>query len=192
VGESGDRKSEVDRISSQPIKDWEKILTAQYNAEVKTYKNKLEARKLQISIISKTTKDPKKVNSVFLDVDEEPQSPMQPIIFVEEPSYEALVKLFAVSQPSLGLFSDEGGRLFGGYGMKPENILKTASGLSNMIDGKEITRSRAGEGSFVLYGRRLSLHVMIQPVVLFQIASNQILRDQGLFLIDASLPFLNH
>lgn len=180
VGESGGRKSEVDKISLEPIRIWQKMLCCQYQSDFQKYKSEIESRNLKIKAISSNRSNSNNVDTALRELGEEPQPPMKPIIVVEEPTYEGLVKLFAVSQPSLGLFSDEGGRLFGGYGMQADNLLKTASGLSNMIDGKEISQCRAGDGSLILYGRRLSLHVMIQPIVFNQIASNPILRHQGL------------
>ena len=80
----------------------------------------------------------------------------------------------------MGLFSDEGGRFLGGYGMDQQNVLKTAAGLSELWDGSPVTRTRSGEGSTVMYGRRLSLHLMIQPVVSNKIFDSKLLMDQGL------------
>jgi hypothetical protein len=73
------------------------------------------------------------------------------MFITEEPTYEGLVKLLMVGQPSIGLFTDEGGRLIGGYGMNTENQLKTASGLCELWDGKRITRVRGGDGASILY-----------------------------------------
>ena len=42
-----------------------------------------------------------------------PLPPLKPILTTEEPTYEGLVKLLLVGQPSMGLFSDEGGRFLG-------------------------------------------------------------------------------
>jgi hypothetical protein len=38
--------------------------------------------------------------------------------------------MVAAGQPSLGLFSAEGGQFIGGHGMNEDNKLKTAAGLS--------------------------------------------------------------
>lgn len=80
----------------------------------------------------------------------------------------------------MGIFSDEGGRIVGGHAMNSDNALKTACGLSNLWDGKPLTRVRKSEGSKIFYGRRLSMHLMIQPVVLRQLLGNEILVGQGL------------
>ena len=109
----------------------------------------------------------------------------------DEPTLEGLEQLLERGQPSAGIFSDEGGRLIGGHAMNSDNALKTACGLSSLWDGKPLTRVRKGEGSKILYGRRLAVHLMIQPVVLMQLLSNEMLMGQGLLsrcLFSAPLP----
>ena len=106
-----------------------------------------------------------------------PTPPLDPVLLVEEPTYEGLVKLLQLGQPSLGLFSDEGGRLLGGHGMSQENQLKTGVGLCELWDGKRISRVRSGDGAHLIYGKRVSMHIMIQPVLtarLFSTISSQV------------------
>ena len=68
----------------------------------------------------------------------------------------------------------------GGHGMNKDNILKTAAGLSNLWDGKSISRVRAGDGASLLAGRRVSMHLMAQPNVAQMMLSNPLLLHQGL------------
>jgi hypothetical protein len=70
--------------------------------------------------------------------------------------------------------------MLGGYSMSEENMLKTACGLSNLWDGKQITRIRGEDDNLLLYGRRLSMHLMIQDVVLSSVLKNEVLVGQGL------------
>ena len=94
-----------------------------------------------------------------------PRAPWEPTLLIQEPTYEGLIKAFLKGYPSIGLFADEGGRLIGGHAMNADNILKTAAGLSELWDGKRITRVRASDETALLYDRSLSLHLMVQPVV---------------------------
>ena len=64
--------------------------------------------------------------------------------------------------------------------MNNDNALKTAAGLSGLWDGKPISRVRAGDGSSLLVGRRLSLHLMVQPNIAQMMLSNSMLVEQGL------------
>jgi hypothetical protein len=83
-------------------------------------------------------------------------------------------------QPSIGVFSDEGGQFIGGHGMNDENRLKTAGAFCNIWDGKPVKRIRAGDGTVILPGRRVSVHLMAQPSVANVMLSNRMFEDQGL------------
>jgi hypothetical protein len=86
-----------------------------------------------------------------------------------------------LSQPSLGLFSDEGGQFFSGFGMSSDNKVKTASALSKLWDGSAINRTRAGAGpSRTYWGKRLTCHLMIQIRIAERVLSDQEMRSQGL------------
>ena len=97
-----------------------------------------------------------------------------------EPTIEGLVKVFAKGWPSLGLFSDEGGMFIGGHGMTPEAKLRTASTLSRLWDGSPIDRVRSGDGAAILPGRRLAMHLMVQPNVAALFLADGLLAEQGL------------
>lgn len=172
VAESGDRKSGTDKIALKPIHDWQKMLFNTYREENKTF---IKRKELWECKKKDWMKNPSK--GVFNE--EAPSEPLHPLVLVEEPTYEGIIKYLAVGQPSIGLFSDEGGRFFGGHAMNSDNQIKTMAGLSSLWDGKEVSRLRGGDGNMLLYGRRLSMHLMIQEVVLEQLMNNQMVECQG-------------
>jgi hypothetical protein len=179
AAESGDRKSAVDNIVLKPIRDYEKMLYKGCIEEKQRYKNKLDAWKKQRELVMRSYESDI-LESELNKMDFEPPRPLEPYLLLEEPSYEGLIKLLAIGQPSVGLFSDEGGRMFGGYAMGKDNLLKTACGLSSLWDGgKPITRIRGGDENLLLYGRRFSSHLMIQEIVLANILKNELLIGQG-------------
>jgi hypothetical protein len=92
-----------------------------------------------------------------------PTAPLEPILTCTEPTFGGLCKLFAVGHPSLGIFATDGGHFIGGHGMSDDNKLRTATGLSPVWDGDPICRVRAGDGPYVLPGRRSAVHLMVQP-----------------------------
>ncbi|MCH9625152.1 MAG: hypothetical protein S4CHLAM123_03210 [Chlamydiales bacterium] len=69
--------------------------------------------------------------------------------------------------------------MFGGFSMNKEELLKTAAGLSSFWDGKPSTRVRAKGESIILYGKRFSLHLMMQESVFNRVFSNELLKTQG-------------
>ena len=96
-----------------------------------------------------------------------------------EPTFEGLCRYMVHGQPSIGIFSAEGGQFVGGHGMREENKLKTASAFSELWDGTDIKRVRGGDGVIILPGRRVCMHLMIQPVVARIFLTDQLLADQG-------------
>lgn len=64
--------------------------------------------------------------------------------------------------------------------MSEEAKLRTAAGLSSTWDGEPIKRVRAGDGTTVLVGRRISMHLQAQPDVATIMLADRLLLDQGL------------
>ncbi|MCH8843551.1 MAG: DUF3987 domain-containing protein [SAR324 cluster bacterium] len=161
VGKSGERKSSVDEVALGPHQKWQKSLIENHAQEKEDYAHALEE--------SKKSGD-----------SEKPTPPLEAIFISHEPTYEGLVKLFDKGQPSMGLFAHEGGRFIGGHGMKIENQLAMVSGLSEFWDGSPITRVRVKDGATYLFGRRLSMHLLIQPSVAQMFLGNHLNIDQGI------------
>jgi hypothetical protein len=109
----------------------------------------------------------------------EPAAPPSAERVVTEPTYEGLTRLFAIGQPALGIFSDEGGQFLGGYAMSADNRQKTLAALNDLWQGNPIRRTRQGEGSFTLYGRRLAVHLMVQPGVARAFMADPMTADTG-------------
>jgi hypothetical protein len=78
------------------------------------------------------------------------------------------------------LSSDEGGKILGGYAFSQQNQLAFAAAFSNLWDGKDINKVRAGSGSSNFAGRRVSLHLSIQPMIAQKLFANEDIKDQGL------------
>ena len=89
------------------------------------------------------------------------------------------MKLLAAGQLSIGIFSAEGGQFVSGHAMRDEARLHTAATLSDLWDGSTIKRIRAGDAPLTLTGRRVSLHLMMQPDVSARLLSDRGLLDQG-------------
>ena len=65
--------------------------------------------------------------------------------------------------PALSIFPNEGGRFLGGHAMNSDNRQKTLAALNDLWQGNPIRRARQGDGSFTLHGRRLAVHLVVQP-----------------------------
>ena len=64
--------------------------------------------------------------------------------------------------------------------MKDENQTGTITGLSKCWDGDTFKRIRAVEGNHTIAGKRLALHLMMQPIVAEALLENKLNQQQGL------------
>lgn len=178
IAESGERKSAVDRWAMAGHKEFQKQLYVRYQQDLQTYD-------IEMEVYDNNRKEQTKKGSghglkAALSELIEPVKPIQPIIFPGDPTFEGLVKMLAVGQPSAGIFSDEGGGMLGGSAMNEQNRLKTVASLSRIWDGTPIDRVRAGDGASILYDRRCSAHLMMQPRVADSFLNDAISSDQGI------------
>lgn len=172
VARSGERKSTCDGLLMQGLRDHEREEAARHREDVKGWLTRHALWKVQheaaIKSVSKTGKGGKTQTDAEADLralGDEPAAPPSPDRTVTEPTYEGLTRKFAEGMPSLGIFSDEGGQFLGGFAMSSDNRQKTLAALNDLWQGNPIRRTRQGEGSFTLYGRRLAVHLMVQPGV---------------------------
>lgn len=108
-----------------------------------------------------------------------PVEPLKPNLTFQEPTIERLFKFYQAGRPSVGLFTDEGGSFIGGHGMNTDNRLKTIAGYSSLWNGDKLTRMRAGDGTSDYPGRRLSMHVMVQPIIAHPFLADPLVAGQG-------------
>jgi hypothetical protein len=182
VGESGERKSTVDGIALWPVRKREETLRATYDAEHVRYSNENDAwnrQRDQILGDKRKYADKAAKAQALEDLGPAPQPPLVPMLTCPDPTYEGLTKLLQQGYPSVGVFTAEGGQFVGGHAMNADNKLKTSAALSSLWDGEPIRRVRQGDGSLILCGRRVSMHLMLQPGVAASLLSDPVLQDQG-------------
>jgi hypothetical protein len=179
IAASGERKSSCDDKLMATMKEWEREQAKVVAQDRQAWENRHTIWKAQRDAVVAKTKTGK-ANQFDLDaLGPEPTAPPSTDRLVTEPTYEGLTKLFAFGQPSLGLFSDEGGQFLGGFAMSQDNRQKTLAALNDLWMGNAIKRTRQGDGAFTLYGRRLSLHLMVQPVVAYSFMADPLAGDTG-------------
>ncbi|PVZ12613.1 MULTISPECIES: YfjI family protein [unclassified Pseudomonas] len=167
---SGDRKSAVDQVALQAARDWERLQWAAYGQDLKAHRAAMNVA--TASVASKKSKQ--------LELETKPE-PVQPRLLSAEPTIEGLIKDLSLGLPSMGLFSDEGGQFLGGSTMNKDNMLKAITHLSTLWDGSPIDRSRAMPGeSLRAYDRRLSMHLMLQPLLANRLLQDSVAKDQGI------------
>lgn len=178
VAQSGERKSSGDRIVMQPVNDYQRELSDGYREDYGTYRNRLdiwEARRKSILKQAKSEGAPADLDALG----PEPEPPLYPLIVATDPTVEGITRGLATYRPSLGIFSDEGGMFLGGSGMSDDNRQKTVTTLSAFWDGTAINRTRAADGASTHHGKRLSCHLMVQPVVAAGLLGDKMANGQG-------------
>jgi hypothetical protein len=181
VAASGDRKSTADNEALWPVRKREKALKEEFEAEHKEWAISISAYNAEKKKIESDRKmDFDARRRALVDLGPEPERPLHPFLTAPEPTIEGLIKAWATAPASLGIFSAEGGQFIGGHGMSQDNRLKTAAAYSEIWDGHAIKRIRSLDGVSVLFGRRLSMHLMVQHEAAAQFLADPLLRDQGL------------
>jgi Protein of unknown function (DUF3987) len=181
VAATGERKSTVDREALWPVRKREAALREAHDTNALAYANARDAWEAARSTAIKRGKaDGDAIRAALDTLGPAPRAPLLPLLTCPEPTFEGMCKLLAAGQPSVGIFAAEGGQFVGGHGMADDAKLRTAAGLSGLWDGEAIKRVRAVEGSTVLPGRRVSMHLMAQPDVAAIWFNDRLLGEQGL------------
>jgi putative DNA primase/helicase len=173
VAESGERKTAVMKHVLKPFQQKGMKLNEQYNQEMKIYNAKLEGWR----------KEGKKKDAIDLitHYQNEPEKPKSPKLIIKDPTIEGIGKQFKEGYPSIGLFNDEAGQIFGGFSMGKDRTIHGITSFSCLWDGTPFERTKAGEFEATsMYNKRLSASLALQPSIFFEtVWSNQMMTDQG-------------
>lgn len=178
VGESGERKSATDALALRAHRERERALADDFVQELAAHEGEASAHKAAVRRIEGRD-EPDEVRTARKELGPAPPRPLEPWLLLTEPTLEGLQRLYQRGRPSLGLFNDDAGDFVHGYAMSSDNRIKSGAVMSRLWDNGELTRSRGGDGTSKWYGRRLAMHLMIQPVIAEQLLSDRSLLEQG-------------
>jgi len=181
VAESGDRKSTSDDLALGPVKAFERELEDQYGRDRASAALAQaawdEAKREVTQRVKKQGREA--LERAYIELGPRPDGPIEPTIAVRTGTTQGLLRRFSSCRPSLGLMSDEGGSWLGGFGMSDDNRLATITTLSDFWDGATVQILTAGEGFTALRGRRLTFHMMVQPIVAERLLGDEEALGQG-------------
>jgi hypothetical protein len=183
IAESGERKTATDEKAFRPQSDYEKNLRARYEVELSDYNVQNSMWAAQAKAIEKQFKDlgsaGSEAHSKALEkLGPAPKKPLGALIMSSDFTFEGLVRSLTLGQAVYGIIGSEGGQFIGGHGMNEEAKLRTITNLSAAWDGQPIKRVRADEIT-ILFGRRVGMHLMIQPEVAALALCDELLLKQG-------------
>ena len=194
IAKSGERKTASDTLLMAALREFEREQAKAHGLDMERWRNGQAIWKSRRDAIVAEAKKGKgkgdkrdMAEADLVALGPEPAAPASPDRTVTEPTFEGLTRLFAHGQPALGIFSDEGGQFLGGFAMSPDNRQKTLAALNDLWQGNPIRRTRQGEGAYTLYGRRLAVHLMVQPGVARDFHGRP---EDGRYRLPAALPDL--
>lgn len=178
VGDSGERKSGTDKWALWAHREVERADADAYRQAMADHEVALSSHKAAARAAEKG-KDADAIRANLEKLGAAPEPPLAPWLLLPEATLEGLHKLYQSGHGSLGLFNDDAGDFLDGHAMNRDNRTKSAAGFSKLWDSGEFSRIRAGDGAAKFYGRRLSMHVMVQPVIAERLLSDDVLCGQG-------------
>lgn len=155
--ESGDRKSATDVVACAPIEERRRRDARTHAAAMAEHVRKETTRKR-----GKTAEDP----------------PTAQTLIVSKGTTEGLHHLLR-TQSHVGLFSTEGAELIGGHSMREERRSAAIAWLLKGWGGETLDSMTRSDGLSVLLGRRVTLHVLLQPVILRGLIADPLAQGQG-------------
>lgn len=197
IAGSGERKSAADYAFSKATRQWQLEIRKQLEPEIKVaqalyqaWKGEKEGILNQIKRSSHLTDSTEFLKQRLTEViDDEPKIPLLPVLFFEDATQEALASHIAHGWPSSSLWSDEGGIVMGGHGMQT-NSTKFVALLNRLWDGKAFIAHRKTSQSFTVSNRRLTVSLMMQPLILEQmLAKNGGISRQSGFLARSLIAY---
>ncbi|MGB6450167.1 MAG: YfjI family protein [Steroidobacteraceae bacterium] len=179
VAGSGDRKTAADDVALSPVREHMKRMTLSHRAQMQEWERARDSRKLDRTRARREAQSGGEYAAALRDITDGPQ-PRRPWLICSEPTPEGLVRSLADGQYGQGIFTDEGGQFLGGHALSQEAELRTIALLSRAWQGSPLDRVRATDREhLVLYGRRLSMHLLAQPEVATRMLGSSLYRSQG-------------
>jgi hypothetical protein len=181
IGASGERKSAADKWALFKHYEYERAEAEAWRLAMVSHEIEMSAWKVAERIASQSNKarGADMIRKALHDLGAPPEAPLLPYLMMSEPTMEGLHKAFQLGRPGIGLFNDDAGDFLGGRAMSKDNRTKSAAGFSKLWDDGRFDRVRAGDGAAKFYGRRLALHLMVQPIIAESVLSDDVLTGQG-------------
>lgn len=180
IAQSGERKTAADKALGAALGEWERERADAMRDDIKRNGTALDAWAaeqdgLKAAIKSAMRKKPDEADKLrqrlMEHALEKPAELIAPRLRYEDVNPQSLAFMLAAGHPSAALWSDEGGMVTGSLGMGKDSLLGFISGLNRLWDGGAIHHDRKQAQSVHLEGRRLTVSLMVQPLVLRELTT---------------------
>lgn len=167
LANSGERKTALDSLLCQPLREVQKLKDEVYREEYQGYQRDLDIWKLKEKTLKKLLQkrcengdDTFDIVNELHELDkDQPQKPRACKLIYSDTTPSALAYSMYQNVPMAYLLSDEGGASINGHAFRDFNL------LNSIWSGSEVAIDRKASESFTLRNARLSVTMMIQPEV---------------------------
>lgn len=190
IGESGERKTTADRFFSDVLDKWASNKQAEIEpevirsrAQISAWENEVAGIKDAIKQAGRKQEDTRELTEKLVLAEQcKPKGSYTPKMVFADATPQAIGNDLVHKWPSAGILSGEAGIVFGGHGMKADNIMSNLGFLNTAWEGGCIPVARKGEGgSYDVRDVRLSMGLAVQPEVIrsFYDTNGEIARGSG-------------
>lgn len=183
LAESSERKTTVDNINLQPVRDYEASQAETLLPEQKRWRTGMTAWKAKkdglTRAISKTCSQPDVNDALDKQLEilmaAEPKEPKVPKMILSDATPTAVKKTLHEQWPSAGVMSDEGGAVLN------SRTMSQLTDFNALYGGDQIPFDRSSTRSFVLRDARLTFSLMVQPGTFlnYLAGKGRLARDSG-------------
>ena len=179
VAKSGERKTAADNAFGQAIREWEKQqiedIRPDYRIKVVEHKAWQMEKKGLLNLIKRFAflGEGHTFDQQLKDLEmNEPEIPLLPKLHYADVTAEGLAHALGTEWPSAALWSDEAAVVLGSQGMQASTTRFVAL-LNALWDGKAFTAHRKSVNNTIVTDRRLTLSLMMQPILLDKLLLHQ-------------------
>jgi putative DNA primase/helicase len=202
IADSGERKTGCDSAFSAAAERWARAEAKRLGVELAKAREARDAHQAHkqglLAAIRETAAKSKKAAGGMQKVENQadlealkkqlkdharglPPLPPQPTPRIENGTAEGVANVLRFAWPAVAWASNEGATVTGGHAFKDDALLRTLAFLNSRWDGTPIDRARAAEDYSKVYGRRLTVSLMLQPAAFeaFNAAGGGLARGLG-------------
>ena len=154
---SGDRKTATDNIASLPAEEHRREQAREHAAELTQYEQDRAGRQKG---------------------DPEVEKPVARSLTIGKATVEGLHMMLR-RQSHVSVFTGEGGELLGGHSLREDRRSAGLAWFLKAWGAETLDTLTRGDGLSILLGRRVSMHAMVQPVLLRGLLVDPLAQGQG-------------
>ena len=179
IAELTERKSSVDGYAMMPIRLEEADLRKQYRELREEYESDIATWTVEHNSILRSDAAPDTKKLQLRQIGPKPKVPPEPDLTVNSATIELMIYTFDVGRASVGIFSAEGSQMLSSHAFSKDKKSESLGFLCAMFSGEPYVRKTIAHKTQRVIDKRISLHLMIQPLYAKEALADAAMNDQG-------------